>query len=151
GPASTWYATTGIPAAAASPRGAFNAFESTSGSAIPSAFESTADCTAFTTSFVSALGDPVQRYEQPTRAQASWMPYWRGTKSGLVVRWLMNENFHVGCLAKPPALTPVGAARASAGLSPASAAAPAPIVRRPSSCARSSVTEPLPAHGPGPP
>src|SRR5438094_8189574 len=34
------------------------------------------------------------------------MPYWVGTKNGLVVTWLMKTNFHLGCDGKLPSPPP---------------------------------------------
>src|SRR5579872_4520581 len=46
--------------------------------------------------------EPVHWEVQPSIEQASAIPYWVGTKNGLVVTWLTNTNFHAGCFGRPP-------------------------------------------------
>ncbi len=46
--------------------------------------------------------EPVHWYVQPSRAQASWMPYWVAWKKGFVVTWLTNTNLYFGVLGKSP-------------------------------------------------
>src|ERR1019366_8068848 len=40
----------------------------------------------------------------PSSAASSWNPYWVGTKNGLVVTWLTNQNCHAGVFGKLPAV-----------------------------------------------
>ena len=40
------------------------------------------------------LAEPVHWYLHPRSDAASAMPYWVGTKKGLVVTWLTNTKFH---------------------------------------------------------
>ncbi len=58
---------------------------STIATAIPSALPAIAAFIAFTICATSEVSDPVHWYSQPSSAQASWMPYWVGTKKALVV------------------------------------------------------------------
>src|SRR5215469_9377850 len=40
---------------------------------------------------------------RPSRAEASWKPYWVGVKNALSVTWLTKVNFHLGVVGKFPA------------------------------------------------
>ena len=51
---------------------------------------------AFTISEAIDVCDPVHCELQPSIEHASAMPYWVGTKNGLVVTWLTKTNFHFG-------------------------------------------------------
>ena len=64
--------------------------------AMPSALAAMAAFIALTISVTELVSEPVHWYLHPTRATASWMPYWVGTKNGLVVTWLTNTKFHWG-------------------------------------------------------
>ena len=47
---------------------------------------------------------PVQDgVSMPSRAAASWKPYWVGVKNALSVTWLTKVNFHLGVVGKLPA------------------------------------------------
>src|ERR1700760_936773 len=47
---------------------------------------------------------PVQAgVSMPSRAAASWKPYWVGVKKALSVTWLTKVNFHLGVVGKLPA------------------------------------------------
>src|ERR1700751_5452258 len=47
---------------------------------------------------------PVQAgVSRPSRAAASWKPYWVGVKNALSVTWLTKVNFHLGVVGKLPA------------------------------------------------
>src|ERR1700749_807410 len=47
---------------------------------------------------------PVQAgVSMPSRAEASWKPYWVGVKNALSVTWLTKVNFHLGVVGKLPA------------------------------------------------
>src|ERR1700746_1505576 len=39
----------------------------------------------------------------PSRAAASWKPYWVGVKNALSVTWLTKVNFHLGVVGQLPA------------------------------------------------
>ena len=72
--------------------GALNAVRSISDTAMPSALAETALLTALTIWLTLLVSEPVHAYVQPSSLQASWMPYWVGTKNGFVVTWLTNVN-----------------------------------------------------------
>src|SRR6266536_1524874 len=47
---------------------------------------------------------PVQAgTSMPSKAAASWKPYWVGVKNALSVTWFTNVNFHLGVVGKLPA------------------------------------------------
>src|ERR1041385_5014983 len=98
GAPSALYATTGMPFLSAALIGASNADLSTTQTAMPSALALTAALNARSISPTTGFSDPGHVYEQLTSAQASAAPYCVGTKNGLVVTWLTNANFHLGCL-----------------------------------------------------
>src|ERR1700749_4105673 len=50
---------------------------------------------------------PVQAgTSMPSKAAASWKPYWVGVKNALSVTWFTNVNFHLGVRGKLPAAAP---------------------------------------------
>ena len=63
---------------------------------MPSTFSVIAASIAFTIWDATDVCDPVHCEVQPNTEHASAMPYWVGTKNGLVVTWLTNTNFHFG-------------------------------------------------------
>src|SRR5260370_3701387 len=91
-----------MPADNAASTGALNATGSMIETAIPSTLPAMAVFIALTMSATILFAEPVHWYLHPTRAQASEAPHWVGTKNGLVVTWVTNTKFHVGCLGKLP-------------------------------------------------
>src|ERR1700678_2589799 len=79
--------------------------------AIPAAFAATA------ASICAAIWDAIELVEpvhfgagMPSSLAQSARPYWVGTKKGLVVTWLTNQNCHEGVLGKAPEpLSPLAA------------------------------------------
>src|SRR5579875_3977564 len=92
-----------MPASSARWIGALNALGSTMQTAIALAFAAIAAFIALTISAASLVAEPVHCESQPSRAQASWMPYCVGTKNGLVVTWLTKTKRHFGCEGNGPA------------------------------------------------
>ena len=85
-----------MPADSAAFTGSLNAVGSMIETAIPSALAAMAAFIALTISETLLVAEPVHWYLHPTMETASWMPYWVGTKNGLVVTWLTNTKFHWG-------------------------------------------------------
>src|SRR5579875_89943 len=95
-----------MPAESARSVGSLKAVGSTIATAMPSALAAMAAFMALTICPASLFSEPVHWYLQPSSAQASWMPYWVGTKKGLVVTWLTKTKFHWGCAGKLPSVLP---------------------------------------------
>src|SRR5579884_1552966 len=95
-----------MPAASARSTGSLKAVGSTIATAMPSALAAMAAFIALTICPASLFSEPVHWYLQPSSAQASWMPYWVGTKKGFVVTWLTKTKFHWGCGGKLPSVLP---------------------------------------------
>src|SRR5215831_16869755 len=84
--------------------GVVNAVELITATAIPLAFDEMAALVALTISGTLEFCEPVQAgLGSPSSAAASAIPYWVGTKNGLVVTWLTKVNFHGGVDGKFPA------------------------------------------------
>ena len=116
-----------MPAARARSIGSLNASRSTIATAIPSALAAIAASNALTISALSARSDPVHWNFVPSRADASSMPYWVGTKNGFVVTWLMKTKFHSGVSGKFPPTPPPPPPSSSA----ASSSSPPQLTRSP--------------------
>src|SRR5215831_17272272 len=83
--------------------GVVNAVELITATAIPLAFDEMAALVALTISGTLEFCEPVQAgLGSPSSAAASAIPYWVGTKNGLVVTWLTKVNFHGGVDGKFP-------------------------------------------------
>src|SRR5690348_14488873 len=67
-----------------------------------SAFALIAVFMALTICDATDVCEPVHWEVQPRMEHASAIPYWVGTKNGLVVTWLTNTNFHSGCFGRLP-------------------------------------------------
>ena len=126
-----------MPAASARSIGSLNASRSTRQTAIPSALPAIAASKASTISGMSDVSEPVHWNDVPSSAEASSMPYWVGTKNGLVVTWLTNTKFHSGVSGKlpwaplPPPPPPASPSSSSSSpqLARSPAAAVTPIAR----------------------
>ena len=76
-----------------------NAVGSTIETAIPSASRAIACRIALTIWPTSLLVEPVHLTSTPRSDAASWLPFFAGTKNGLVSAWLTNTNRQRGCAA----------------------------------------------------
>src|SRR5580692_938175 len=92
-----------MPADIALPTGVVNEVESISVVAIPAALAATAAL------IWPAIWEAIEFVEpvhfgvgMPSSLAQSARPYWVGTKKGLVVTWLTNQNCHEGVLGKAP-------------------------------------------------
>src|SRR5215471_8575655 len=85
--------------------GVVNAVELITATAIPFAFADMAALVALTISGTLEFAEPTKAgLGIPSSAAASAIPYWVGTKNGLVVTWLTKVNFHAGVDGKSPAV-----------------------------------------------
>src|SRR6202020_1156928 len=92
-----------MPAAIALPTGVVNEVESTSVVAIPAALAATAALIWAAICEATEFVEPVHfGVGMPSSLAQSARPYWVGTKKGLVVTWLTNQNCHDGVLGKAP-------------------------------------------------
>ena len=82
--------------------GSLKATGSTTQTAMPSALPEMAVFIASTISETTDFSEPVHCDVVPSRACASSMPYWVGTKNGFVVTWLTKTKFHSGVSGKLP-------------------------------------------------
>src|SRR5215210_2311476 len=82
--------------------GLLKATGSTTETAMPSALPEMAVFIASTISETTESSEPVHCDVVPSRASASSMPYWVGTKNGFVVTWLTKTKFHSGVFGKLP-------------------------------------------------
>ena len=80
-----------------------NEVESISVVAIPAALAATAALIWAAICEATEFVEPVHfGLGMPSSLAQSAMPYWVGTKKGLVVTWLTNQNCHEGVLGKAP-------------------------------------------------
>src|ERR1700678_3825621 len=88
-----------MPAFIACATGVVNEVESVSTVAIPAALAATAALIWAVICAATEFADPVHfGTGRPSSLAASAKPYWVGTKKGLVVTWLTNQNCHEGTL-----------------------------------------------------
>src|SRR5947207_12082169 len=132
-PPSALYDTTGTPLARASAVALLKASGSISETAIPAARLLIARRIALTISPTLLRLEPVHSYLAPRSEQASWIPYFVGTKNGFVVAWLTKTKRQCGCGRRKDA----GAASASAPKAPESAPPAAAAPSHLSAAARS--------------
>ena len=92
-----------MPADIALPTGVVNEVESISVVAIPAALAATAALIWAAIWEATEFVEPVHfGVGMPSSLAQSARPYWVGTKKGLVVTWLTNQNCHEGVLGKAP-------------------------------------------------
>src|SRR6202046_4491953 len=92
-----------MPAFIAFATGVVNEVESVSTVAIPAALAATAALIWAVISAAIECAEPVHfGTGRPSSLAQSARPYWVGTKKGLVVTWLTNQNCHEGTLGKAP-------------------------------------------------
>jgi hypothetical protein len=127
-----------MPADIAVATGVVNEVESTSVVAIPAAFAATAASICAAICEATELVEPVHfGVGMPSSLAQSASPYWVGTKKGLVVTWLTNQNCHEGTLGNAPEpLAPLAAlldelqAASSADAAAVALTSPAPAISR---------------------